>query len=399
MKILYISSTKVGMHSKSIYFDLLQTFVENGHDVTISYATNEKTRVFEENNITYLAFKSLNMVKNKNMIEKGLATVLFDYTLRKNLSKYLPCDYDIVLYSTPPITYIKALKMLKRKNEHTFFYLMLKDAFPQNAVDIGILKEDGLLHRYFRFKERGIYNWSNRIGVMSEANREFVLATYPTLENKLEILPNTLTLSNNLNNLTRADFGLPKNKKILLYGGNLGLPQAVPYILECYEKIKNNDELILVIAGNGAKDYLVKDYIKEHKPTNLIFFDYMEQARYDNLVSISDIGLIFLDYRFTVPNFPQRLLSYISHRKPVVCATDVNTDIGTIAEKYNFGVFSPSNDSESWRDKVVKLAKDDILLKEMGDNAYQYLIEHCTSDYAYKTIIESYERGKVNEED
>ena len=399
MKILYISSTKSGMHSKSIYFDLLQTFAENGHDVTISYATNENSKVFKQNDITYLAFKSLNMVKNKNMIEKGLATVLFDYTLMKNLRKYLPCDYDLVLYSTPPITYINALKMLKRKNKKTFFYLMLKDAFPQNAVDIGILKKNGLLHKYFKYKERGIYNWSDRIGVMSEANRTFVLSTYPYLENKLEILPNTLTINKNTKELIRKDFGLPEDKKILLYGGNLGLPQAVPFILECYKTIEDNSEVILVIAGSGAQDHLVKKFIESYAPKNLIYFDYMEQSRYDNLVSISDIGLIFLDYRFTVPNFPQRLLSYISNKLPVICATDLNTDIGKIAEQYNFGVFTPSNDAGKWRDAVEKLVKDDILLDEMGENAFNYLINNCTSENAYNTIIESYERGKNNEKD
>jgi len=37
--------------------------------------------------------------------------------------------------------------------------------------------------------------------------------------------------------------------------------------------------------------------------------------------------MIFLDYRFQIPNFPSRLLSYMAAGMPVIVATDPNTDM------------------------------------------------------------------------
>ena len=395
MRILYISSTIDGIHSKGIYSDLLEKFEQEGHQITVAYAHSGKTDLFEKNNILYLAFHSLNMVKNKNMIEKGLATILFDYNLRSNLKKHLEHNFDLVLYSTPPITFSKTLRMLKKRKPDTVFYLMLKDVFPQNAVDIGIIKKGSILHRYFLRKESNIYDFSSKIGVMSEENKKFVLDTHPYLSQKIEVLPNTLTLSKKVKSKTKSDFGLPEDKIILLYGGNLGLPQTVPFILECFEKISEDPNLMFVISGSGAMDYLIKDYICKNKPTNLVYFDFMQQDLYDELVSLSDVGLIFLDYRFTVPNYPQRLLSYISNNLPVICATDLNTDIGRVAEKYNFGFFTPSNDSDSWVSTVNKLTSDRSKMKEMGINGFNYLAANCTSDNAYKIIINSYNNIKI----
>ena len=51
------------------------------------------------------------------------------------------------------------------------------------------------------------------------------------------------------------------------------------------------------------------------------------------LANSCDVGLIFLDKRFTIPNFPSRLLSYMQASMPVLAATDVNTDIGKVIEE------------------------------------------------------------------
>jgi aspartate 1-decarboxylase len=54
---------------------------------------------------------------------------------------------------------------------------MLKDIFPQNAVDLGMIKTTGiksLLYKYFRRKEKGLYFISDRIGCMSQANVDYV---------------------------------------------------------------------------------------------------------------------------------------------------------------------------------------------------------------------------------
>ena len=77
-----------------------------------------------------------------------------------------------------------------------------------------------------------------------------------------------------------------------------------------------------------------KEMFEELKKRSLISFTLKDRREeYDNLVQICDVGLIFLNARFTIPNFPSRLLSYTEIGKPVLAATDENTDIGKIIEE------------------------------------------------------------------
>ena len=78
MNILYLSSTHTGMHSHSIYYDLLQQFVANGDTVFVVYAREKrlmkKTAFYENGGIHYLGVKTGNISKNTNYIDKGIAT-------------------------------------------------------------------------------------------------------------------------------------------------------------------------------------------------------------------------------------------------------------------------------------------------------------------------------------
>ena len=60
------------------------------------------------------------------------------------------------MYSTPPITFCRAVDYVK-KRDNAQTYLLLKDIFPQNAVDIGMMSKQGIkgiLYKFFREKEK-----------------------------------------------------------------------------------------------------------------------------------------------------------------------------------------------------------------------------------------------------
>ena len=80
-----------------------------------------------------------------------------------------------VLWSHIP-TFKKVIDYFKKRDNATTF-LLLKDIFPQNAVDLGILSKrgvKGIIYRFFRKKERDLYRISDYIGCMSPANVAYV---------------------------------------------------------------------------------------------------------------------------------------------------------------------------------------------------------------------------------
>ena len=94
------------------------------------------------------------------------------------------------------------------------------------------------------------------------------------------------------------------------------------------------------------------------------------------------MGLIFLDYRFTIPNFPSRLLSYMQKSMPVIACTDVASDVGQTAEAGGFGLWCPSNETEKFVAAVQEMCNADI--EKMGHNAAVYLVER----YNVKKVVD-----------
>ena len=107
---------------------------------------------------------------------------------------------------------------------------------------------------------------------------------------------------------------------------------------------------------------------------------------YDKLVQTCHVGLIFLDFRFTIPNFPSRLLSYLEYKMPVICATDPNTDIGYIADANGFGFYVPSNDVDAFTASVNRMLASDIEM--IGKCGYEYLKKNYLVDNTYKSIVQ-----------
>ena len=114
--------------------------------------------------------------------------------------------------------------------------------------------------------------------------------------------------------------------------GNLGRPQGIDFLIDCLKANENNDKIYFVIAGSGTEFIKLKTYFDSMKPTNFQLLQQLSKKDYEALVNSCDVGLILLDKRFTIPNFPSRLLSYMQAAIPVLSATDINTDIGKVIE-------------------------------------------------------------------
>ena len=127
----------------------------------------------------------------------------------------------------------------------------------------------------------------------------------------------------------------------------------------------------------------------EKKPKSVKVMKGLPKAEYDELVRTCDVGLIFLDHRFTIPNYPSRLLSYLENKMPVLCATDPNTDMGRIAEENGYGYWCESNSVEAFTRILDKMIHSDR--KAMGEKGYQFLKENYLVEHTYSAIMKHFD--------
>ena len=405
MKILFFSLIDFdSLEEKGIYTDLLREFTRENHQVYIISPFEKRSRKIQKiirGDRHEIHKIKIGNIQKTNVIEKGISTLSLNHTMINYVkSNLINIEFDLILYTTPPITLNGFIKFLKNRTG-ALTYLLLKDIFPQNAVDLDMMKFNGALHRYFRLKEKELYHISDFIGVMSKKNLEYIIQNFPELNDKIEINHNSTDIRRidykpllaNDRNKIRLKYDVPVDKKIFIYGGNIGKPQGAEFIKECLLLNENNTDSYILIVGDGTESQNVKNFIKENKLFNSKFLSKLSKEEFQLLVKCCDVGLIFLDHRFTIPNYPSRIITYMEEGLPLLASTDIITDIRDLIEDNQLGYWCESTNPNTFNDLIVNLSNRDT--ERMGKNSLAYLKEHFSSETSFKTIMKHTEKRRI----
>ena len=404
MNIIFITLSNINsIKDRGIYADLMRKFRDEGHQVhiisPIERRSGKDTHVIDTDGVKILKVKTLNIQKT-NVVEKGIGTLLIERQYQSAIKKHLGnVRFDLILYSTPPITFTNVVRFLKQRNPQAISYLLLKDIFPQNAVDIGMFGEKSVFNWYFRRKEVVLYRNSEYIGCMSPANVEYLLKHNSFVDkDRVEVAPNAHEQieremvdgqESAERYYIRKKYNLPIDKPIFIYGGNLGKPQGIDYLIKCLDANKERQDCYFVVVGNGTEYNKLASWVKnQDSKVNVKLMQRLPEDDYSMLVRSCDVGLIFLDHRFTIPNYPSRLLGYIENKMPVICATDVNTDIGRIADANGYGFWCESVKTEDFTVLVDKMLASDMIA--MGERGYEFLKQNYLVEHTYNAIMKHF---------
>ena len=400
MNILFLTISRfTDFMERGIYSDLLRKFAMEGHNVYVVSPRERRfglsTELTHQELGTILGVRTLNLQKT-NVIEKGLGTILMEFQFKAAIKKYLKEQkWDLILYSTPPITFSRVIRFLKLKSPTAKTYLLLKDIFPQNAVDLEMFSTKSWIYKSFRKKEILLYQISDYIGCMSPANVRYVCVHNPDISpERVEVAPNSIELVNRTSvsledkKNVRKKYDIPDDRPIFIYGGNLGKPQGIDFLVKCLEANAHRQDCFFLIIGTGTELPKLKKWYKDTHPISVKVMEGIPKYEYDILVRSCDVGLVFLDYRFTIPNYPSRLLSYLENKMPVLCVTDPNTDIGRIAEENGYGFWCESNSVEAFSSTLEKLIASNYT--KMGETGFRFLCDHYLVQNTYSTIMSHY---------
>lgn len=399
MKVIFLALAFPKMDkSKYLYTQLVSQFHEKGHDITVvAPMYDEFTSGLQiEEGIKVIRVRTMKLF-GVGLIKKGIANVLLPYQYKKALKdNKIGFDFDLIITPTPPITLYGVAAWLKRKSNGKI-YLILRDIFPQNAVDLGMLKKSGLIHFYFSRKEKMLYAKSDVIGCMSQGNIDFIKQHNPEVSRqKLHLLPNwgdlaPIVSESEINELRQKES--LENKFVVIFGGNIGLPQKLENIVDLAIACKDEKEILFLIMGSGNERQNLENLIESKKVKNLWLRDGLPQKDYMKWVQMADVGLISLSENFTIPNIPSKALSYYNTKTPILASIDRNTDFGAILEDKEVGVWSEAGQTESLKTKLLTLYNNQELRSQMGENGYQYMKEKLSSEKAYFTIVNEIEKS------
>jgi glycosyltransferase involved in cell wall biosynthesis len=285
-----------------------------------------------------------------------------------------------------------------KKRSKGKLYLILRDIFPQNGVDLNLISKKGLPYHYFRKLEMKLYKESDKIGCMSPENINYIKRHNDYLDfSKLHLLKNWEELAplENDEKVKKENYALRKkydllDKTIALYGGNMGRPQQMENIIHLAETVQDKEDLVFLILGWGTEKERIVEMAKSKKLENVIFLDSVSRIEFSAILRLADIGLITLNQNFTIPNYPSKVNAYYKFKIPVLAAVDINTDFGKIQEEIGCGYWSLSGDTEAFKANLLKLYKNRTLRKEMGKKGYDYMVNNLTPQRAYEQVIKQF---------
>ncbi len=399
MKILFLTIAWPKNGNHNIYTDLMDEFVFHGHQVTVACSaearTGIKTGIETNNGIRILHIATGNLTQTP-FIEKGVSNIRVGRQFKSAIDKYFVNEqFDLIVMSTPPITLSGVFGELKKRYKAKT-YLLLKDIWPQGIADIGAIKQNGLIYKYFRWQEQRLYKACDYIGCMSPANMSFVLEhnTLPSIC-VTEENPNSIRVRKDKIEKTRIllqKYGISDDKCVFIFGGNLGKPQGIQSFMPELKNINIANAFFLFVGGGTESNY-VKKYIDDNNLQNVKYIQTLPKDEYEKICESADVGLILLDSRYTIPNFPSRVLSYCENRLPILSYTDSNTDVGDIVEQAGCGIKVVRDNKKEFMEAVKKLVDNKQMRNEMGNKSFKLLQDKYTVSSSYKIIMQHFERG------
>lgn len=369
MNVLFISMS-LELGCKDLYCDLIDSLLKRNHKITVVRSLPNITNTTfqqQESGLSVLDVKTGDPF-SQNLLKKGLNQIMIGTYLKWAIKEYLSKEnYDLILYATPPVTLAGVVKFCKEKY-HAKTFLMLKDIFPQNAVDLGMMSKNGIIYKYFRNQEKKYYKYSDYIGCMSQANLEYVLKHNPEIKKeKIHIFPNSIEID--FTGKTIFNEG----KTVFMFGGNLGKPQNVSFLIDLSRRLKGYSKAEFIIVGGGTEQGKIIEYVTNEKPANLKFSKRLPQEEYEKLLQTADVGLISLDPRFTIPNVPSRMQSYMKLKKPIFAITDTATDIKGMILDNDCGWWCDARNLSD-AEKIIKaICENKENQKKKGLNGFEFL--------------------------
>lgn len=365
--------------------DLTESLTKADHEVhvfTTSQIINEDKSPINSHSITRI--KNLR-TKNVNFFFRGIAemmipiTTLFSFFLSKKKKE----KWDLIIWYSPTIFFGIPVLIIK-KYLGCKSYLILRDIFPQWALDVGILKK-GIIYSFFKIIERIQYRAADRIGIQSISNMGYFKNNFPKYLNKIEVLDNWLAP------LAREDCRLDfvndpfKDRFIFIYAGNIGSAQGLENVLKF--ALNLDEELFsFIFIGSGDQKEKLKDFVKQNNLSNIFFHDQIPHNQIFSLYRKCDLGIISLDLNHKTHNIPGKMLSYLQAGLPVFGLVNKYNEIIDINEKHYIGFVTEEEDPELIAKDFMENFKNLRSDKDLSKRCIKLFHDRFTPEAASKKI-------------
>jgi glycosyltransferase involved in cell wall biosynthesis len=281
--------------------------------------------------------------KDINYVQRTIAELVMPFAMLRCYRKSPLADvqWDGVLWYSPSIFHGPLVSALKKRSRCNG-YLIIRELFPEWAVDVGVMGR-GLQYHFFNAVARYQYSVADVIGVQTPGNCAYFDRWQQQPGRRLEVLKNWLGIPAQVRCIIRVNETPLAGRKILVYAGNMGVAQGMDMMLDLAEAFNSRSDIGFLFVGRGSEVGRLKLAAKDRQLENTWFCDEISPDEIPDLYAQCSAGIVALDSRHKSHNIPGKFLTYIQSGLPVLANINAGNDLGAMIRTAEVGQVCESN--------------------------------------------------------
>lgn len=392
MRIALVSDTFSPLHTSGAVQmrDLAGSLSQAGHEVIVMVPGVDLATPWtleEMEGFQVLRLRS-HRTKDVSYVWRLWAEWRMPHTMYRNWkrSPLRNCSFAGVVFYSPSVFHTPLVRAIKREHRARA-YLILRDIFPDWALDIGAL-QPGFVYNVIKTIARRQYTVADVIGVQSPGNLRIVKAHSLPPRARLEVLHNWLAPRRD----TRCSIDLSEStlagRRLCVYAGNIGVAQNLDVVVAVAEILRARSDIGFVLVGRGNDTARIAREIARRGLDNILMYDEIPADEIDGLYRQCEVGLVVLDPRHRTHNVPGKFVSYVHSGLPVLAIVNAGNDLVDIIGSSGTGEALDNRDPSYVAERLAEL-----LERTSGDPAIRHRCQELarrlfSADRAAAQIVE-----------
>jgi glycosyltransferase involved in cell wall biosynthesis len=371
--------------------DLVSELDKQGHEVTVilpDATLSSDWKIDNQNNVIVLRLKAP-VTKDVSYIKRAIGEFLLSFFMYKNLKKspLKKVTWQALVWYSPTIFFGSLVKRIKKESQCKT-YLILRDIFPEWAVDMGLLKK-GLIYRYFKKVEKFQYSQADTIGVQTASILDYFRNEHKELNTTIEVLNNWLSISSPTECRIKIDETSLAGRIIFIYTGNIGVAQGMDVLIDLANELHGDSRVGFVFVGRGTAVERIKEKASDYNLNNILFFDEINPDEIPGLLAQCNVGLVALDPRHRNDNIPGKFLAYMQAGLPILANINAGNDLERIINENDVGKVVTDNSLAKLTELARALYADENSDLKISERCRNLSKNAFSSETAVKQIIKA----------
>jgi len=324
--------------------------------------------------------------RSPSFVRRALAEMWLPFAMYRNIRKS-PLrreKWDILAWYSPPIFFGPLIWKLRR-NSGARTYLILRDIFPEWAVDLGLVRK-GPVYLVFKAIAAFQYAVSDVIGVQTPSNLGY-LSGWATPRRRIEVLSNWLAVTPDTGCSIAVGKTALAGRKIFVYIGNMGVAQGMDIFIELIQSLRDREDIGFLFVGRGSEFPKLEAEKASRELNNALFFDEIDSLEIPGLLAQCHVGLVALHPDHKTHNIPGKFVSYVHYGLPVLARVNRGTDLERLIEHEEVGRVYAGNSVGELQRLAEELADNEALRRSMSERGRQLASRMFSPEAAAKQIV------------